>query len=101
VACSVEASATLSVDALAKKLKAEGQDIVGFGAGEPDFETPDNIKAAGTRAIEQGKTRYTPAAGMQELREACAYRLKEDFNLDYDYKQITIASVQSTFFIRL
>ncbi|MGE4353551.1 MAG: pyridoxal phosphate-dependent aminotransferase [Oscillospiraceae bacterium] len=92
VACSVEPSATLSVDALAKKLKAEGQDIVGFGAGEPDFETPDNIKAAGIRAIEQGKTRYTPAAGMKELREACAYRLKEDFNLDYDYKQLVIAN---------
>lgn len=92
VACSVEPSATLSVDSLAKKLKAEGQDIVGFGAGEPDFETPDNIKAAGIHAIEEGKTRYTPAAGMQELREACAYRLKEDFNLDYDYKQIVIAS---------
>ena len=92
VACSVEPSATLTVDALAKKLKAEGQDIVGFGAGEPDFETPNNIKEAGIRAIEQGRTRYTPAAGMKELREACAYRLKVDFNLDYDYKQIVIAS---------
>ncbi len=92
VACSVEPSATLSVDSLAKKLKAEGEDIVGFGAGEPDFETPDNIKEAGIRAIREGKTRYTPAAGMKELREACAYRLKQDFGLDYDYKQIVIGS---------
>ena len=92
VACSVEPSATLTVDSLAKKLKAEGLDIVGFGAGEPDFETPVNIKEAGINAIETGKTRYTPAAGMKELREACAFRLKEDFDLDYDYKQIIIAS---------
>ena len=92
VACSVEPSATLSVDALAKKLKAEGMDVIGFGAGEPDFETPDNIKEAGISAIQSGKTRYTPAAGMKELREACAYRLKEDFGLDYDYKQIVVAS---------
>ena len=75
VACSVEPSATLAVDTLAKKLKSEGEDVVGFGAGEPDFETPDNIKEAGIRAIHEGKTRYTPAAGMKELREACAYRL--------------------------
>ncbi len=92
VACSVEPSATLAVDTLAKKLKSEGEDVVGFGAGEPDFETPDNIKEAGIRAIHEGKTRYTPAAGMKELREACAYRLKQDFDLDYDYKQIVIAS---------
>jgi aspartate aminotransferase len=92
VACSVEPSATLSVDSLAKKLKADGLDIVGFGAGEPDFETPDHIKAAGIQAIETGKTRYTPAAGMKELRQAAAYRLKQDFDLDYDYKQIIIAS---------
>ena len=84
VACSVEPSATLAVDTLAKNLKSEGEDVVGFGAGEPDFETPDNIKEAGIRAIHEGKTRYTPAAGMKELREACAYRLKQDFDLDYD-----------------
>ena len=70
IAAGVSPSATLAVSALAKKMKAEGKDVIGFGAGEPDFATPDRISYAGVRAICDGKTRYTPAAGMIELRQA-------------------------------
>ena len=69
IAAGVSPSATLAVSALAKKMKAEGKDVIGFGAGEPDFATPDRISYAGVRAICDGKTRYTPAAGMIELRQ--------------------------------
>lgn len=92
VASEVRASTTLAVDSLAKKLKSEGADIVGFGAGEPDFQTPDNIRAAGIKAIEKGMTKYTPAAGTESLRKAVCKRLKEDCGLDYDPSEIVIAS---------
>ncbi len=92
IACSVAPSATLAVDSLAKKLIAEGKDVVGFGAGEPDFDTPDNIKQAAITAINNGRTKYTPPSGDINLRKACAYRLKEDFDLDYDFSQIVIGS---------
>ena len=92
IAGEVRASTTLAVDALAKQMKADGLDVVGFGTGEPDFDTPDNIKAAGIKAIEEGKTKYTPAAGTIPLRQAVADRLKADCGLDYDYTQIVIAS---------
>lgn len=88
----VRASTTLAVDALAKQMQAEGLDVIGFGTGEPDFDTPDNIKAAGINAINEGKTKYTPAAGLINLRKAISARLKIDFNLDYDFNQITVAS---------
>lgn len=90
IACSIAPSATLAVDTLAKKLISEGHDIIGFGTGEPDFETPTNIKDAGINAINIGRSRYTPAAGDVNLRNAVAYRLKEDFDLDYDFTQIVI-----------
>ena len=92
IASAVHASTTLAVDSLAKKMKAEGLDVVGFGTGEPDFDTPENIKEAGKRAIDEGKTKYTPAAGIPALRKAAADRLKADFDLDYDQSQIVIAS---------
>ncbi len=92
VASEVRASTTLAVDSLAKKLKSEGADIVGFGAGEPDFQTPDNIRAAGIRAIEKGMTKYTPAAGTEALRKAVCKRLKDDCGLDYEPSEIVIAS---------
>ena len=92
IASSVHASTTLAVDSLAKKMMADGYDVVGFGTGEPDFETPDNIKLAGIKAIVDGKSKYTPAAGIPGLRQAVAYRLKMDFNLDYDPNEIVIAS---------
>ena len=92
IAGEVRASTTLAVDALAKQMKADGLDVVGFGTGEPDFDTPDNIKAAGIKATEEGKTKYTPAAGIIPLRQAVADRLKTDCGLDYDYTQVVIAS---------
>lgn len=92
IASEVRASTTLAVDSLAKQMKADGLDVIGFGTGEPDFDTPDNIKAAGVEAIEGGKTKYTPAAGLMELRKAVAARVKLDYGLDYEFNQITIAS---------
>lgn len=92
IAGEVRASTTLAVDALAKQMQAEGIDVIGFGTGEPDFDTPDNIKAAGIKAITEGKTKYTPAAGLINLRKAIAARMKIDLNLDYEFTQITVAS---------
>lgn len=92
IASAVHASTTLAIDAKAKQMKAEGLDVVGFGTGEPDFDTPDNIKEAAYAAIREGKTKYTPAAGIIPLRKAVAESLKRDLNLDYDYTQIVIAS---------
>ena len=92
IAAGVHASTTLAVDELFKQMKADGVNVVGFGAGEPDFETPDKIKAAGILAIRDGKTRYTPSAGIAPLRQAAAARLREDCGLDYDYRQIVAAS---------
>ncbi len=92
VAQAVQASTTLAIDSLFKQMKADGIDVIGFGAGEPDFNTPDNIKAAAFNAIEENKTRYTPAAGIMELRKAVCKRLKEDCNLEYEPTQIVVAS---------
>ncbi len=91
-ASEVRASSTLAVDALAKQMRADGMDVIGFGTGEPDFDTPDNIKESGIRAIQEGKTKYTPAAGLVDLRKSICARLKLDFDLDYDFTQITVAS---------
>ncbi len=88
----VHASTTMAIDAKAKQMKADGIDVVGFGAGEPDFNTPDNINMAAIEAICQGKTKYTPAAGIIPLRKAAAARLKADCGVDYDYTQIVVAS---------
>lgn len=92
VAEAVRASTTMAVDALAKQMKADGLDVIGFGAGEPDFNTPDNINMAAIAAICEGKTKYTPAAGIIPLRKAIAEQLKRDCGLDYDYTQIVVAS---------
>lgn len=92
VASAVKASTTLIIDAKAKQMKADGLDVVGFGAGEPDFETPENIRNAAIAAIQEGKTKYTPAAGIIPLRKAAAESLKKSFGLDYDYTQIVVAS---------
>ena len=66
----VRASTTMAIDSMFKQMKADGIDVIGFGAGEPDFDTPDEIKTAGIAAIERNFTRYTPAAGTVELRQA-------------------------------
>lgn len=92
VASAVKASTTLAIDAKAKQMKADGLNVVGFGTGEPDFDTPENIKEAAIAAIREGKTKYTPAAGIIPLRKAVAASLKKDLDLDYDYTEIVIAS---------
>jgi aspartate aminotransferase len=92
VALAVQASTTLAIDAMFKQMKADGMDVIGFGAGEPDFNTPDNIKQAAVRAIEENKTRYTPAAGIMELRKAACERLRQDCGLEYHPTQIVAAS---------
>ena len=92
IALKVNPSTTLAIDSLAKQMKADGLDVIGFGTGEPDFMTPENIAEAGIAAIREGKTKYTPAAGIPQLRKAAAARLKADFGLDYDFTQIVIAS---------
>lgn len=92
IAASVSPSATLAVNALAKKMKADGMDVISFGAGEPDFDTPSAIGLAGVKAICDGQTRYTPAAGTISLRKAICTRVKEDYDLDYDYTQVVVAS---------
>ena len=92
VASQVQASTTLAVDALAKQMKAEGHDVIGFGTGEPDFDTPDNIKEAAIKAIRDGKTKYTPASGLPELKKAVAARLLADTGVAYDASQIVVNS---------
>ena len=92
IAAGVQASTTLAIDSLFKQMKAEGKDVVGFGAGEPDFPTPEHIKQAGIDAIENNFTKYTPAAGLMQLREAASYRLRADFGLEYAPSQIVVAS---------
>ncbi len=91
-ASAVKASTTLAIASLAKEMQLSGIDVVGFGTGEPDFRTPENICEAAHRAIDEGKTKYTPAAGIPALRQAVADRLREDFGLDYKPAQIVVAS---------
>ncbi len=84
-------SATLAITAKAKALKAQGIDVVGFGAGEPDFDTPDNIKDQAIKAIKEGFTKYTAVGGIDELKNAIIYRLKEDHALQYDKTEIIVS----------
>ena len=88
LALAIEPSSTLAIDALYKQMKADGLDVVGFGAGEPDFPTPEHIKQAGIAAIENDFTRYTPAVGTVDLRKVICNRLKEDFDLDYTWHRL-------------
>ncbi len=83
-------SKTLAIDSKAKAMKAEGIDVFNFGAGEPDFETPEHIRAAATEALNSGFTRYTPSSGIAELRQAIADKLKKDNDLDYKASQIIV-----------
>ncbi|NIA22415.1 MAG: aminotransferase class I/II-fold pyridoxal phosphate-dependent enzyme, partial [Anaerolineaceae bacterium] len=83
-------SITLAVSAKAKAMAAQGIDVVGFGAGEPDFDTPENVKVAGIKAIEDGFTKYTPATGTAELKAAVAEKFKRENGLDYDPGQVVI-----------
>jgi aspartate aminotransferase len=79
----VKPSATIAVSQKARELKAKGRDVIGLGAGEPDFDTPDNVKQAAIDAINRGETKYTPVSGIPQLREAIAKKFKRENNLDY------------------
>ena len=90
-AASLSPSLTLAIDAKAKQMKAEGVDVVGFGAGEPDFDTPQHIKDACAKALADGFTKYTPAAGIPELRQAIADKFKRENGLTYKPSQIIVS----------
>lgn len=85
-------SLTLEITAKAKKMKAEGISVIGFGAGEPDFNTPDYIIESAKKALDIGFTKYTPASGMPELKKAVCKKFKDDNGLDYEESQIVISS---------
>src|ERR1044072_3295252 len=91
-AASLSPSLTLAIDSKAKQMKAEGQDVVGFGAGEPDFDTPQHIKDAAAKALAAGFTKYTPSSGIPELREAIAAKVKKDNDLTYKPPQIIVSN---------
>jgi len=87
----IKPSPTLAVSAKAKEMKAQGIDVIGFGAGEPDFDTPDHIKQAAVRALDEGFTKYTPVGGIEELKAAVCNKFKERNNFDFETKQILIS----------
>ncbi len=87
----IKPSATMAVTQLARDLTAQGRDIIGLGAGEPDFDTPDNIKQAAIAAIERGETKYTPVDGIPELKQAICAKFKRENGLDYTPAQISVA----------
>src|SRR5438105_4543758 len=91
-AASLSPSLTLAIDSKAKAMKAEGLDVVGFGAGEPDFDTPQHIKDAAAKALAAGFTKYTPAAGIPELRQAIADKFKRENGLTYKPSQIIVSN---------
>jgi aspartate aminotransferase len=87
----IQPSPTLAIDAKAKALKAQGVDVVGFGAGEPDFDTPDHIREAGKNAIDGGFTRYMPVGGADDLKDAIIAKMKRDHGLEYTRDEISVA----------
>ena len=91
-AASLAPSLTLAIDSKAKAMKAEGLDVVGFGAGEPDFDTPQHIKDAAIKALNEGFTKYTPSSGIPELRQAIADKFKRENGLTYKPSQIIVSS---------
>src|SRR6186713_2340075 len=91
-AASLAPSLTLAINSKAKQMKAEGQDVVGFGAGEPDFDTPQHIKDVAIQALNQGFTKYTPSSGIPELRQAIADKFKRDNGLSYKPSQVIVSS---------
>ncbi len=91
-ALSITPSPTLAIDAKAKQLRSEGIDVIGFGAGEPDFDTPDHIKEAAIEAINGGFTKYTPVAGSLDLQQAICRKLLEDNSLSYQPAEIVVSN---------
>jgi aspartate aminotransferase len=88
----VKPSATIAVSQKARELKAKGKDVIGLGAGEPDFDTPDNIKKVAIDAINRGETKYTPVAGIPELRQAIVAKFKRENGLDYKPEQVIVGT---------
>ncbi|MCV2881275.1 pyridoxal phosphate-dependent aminotransferase [Actibacterium sp. XHP0104] len=88
----VKPSPTIAVTNLAAELRAAGKDVIGLGAGEPDFDTPENIKAAAKAAIDAGKTKYTAVDGIPELKKAICAKFKRDNGLDYEPAQVTVGT---------
>lgn len=88
----ISPSPTLTIDAKMKSMKAQGVDVVGFGAGEPDFDTPQYIKDAAIRALENGFTKYTPASGMLTLKEAICRKFARDNSLEYEPANIVVSN---------
>ncbi|WP_373353131.1 pyridoxal phosphate-dependent aminotransferase [Pseudoroseicyclus sp. CXY001] len=88
----VKPSPTIAVTTKAAELKAAGRDVIGLGAGEPDFDTPENIKAAGIRAIEEGKTKYTAVDGIPELKAAICAKFERENGLSYTPAQVTVGT---------
>ena len=85
-------SLTLAIDSKAKAMRAEGIDVCGFGAGEPDFDTPEHIKEAAIKALQEGFTKYTPSAGLPELRTAISEKYAADNNIDYKPNQVIVSN---------
>ncbi|MBJ7327302.1 MAG: pyridoxal phosphate-dependent aminotransferase [Chthoniobacterales bacterium] len=85
-------SLTLAIDSKAKAMRAEGIDVCGFGAGEPDFDTPEHIKAAAIKALQDGFTKYTPSAGVPELRTAISEKFAADNSIDYKPSQVVVSN---------
>lgn len=91
-ASSLSPSATLEITAKAKALRAQGYDVIGLGAGEPDFNTPEHIIEAAYQSLKDGFTKYTPSSGLPELKECIVEKLKKDQNLDYDVSEVIVCS---------
>jgi aspartate aminotransferase len=85
-------SLTLAIDSKAKAMRAEGIDVCGFGAGEPDFDTPEHIKEAAIKALQEGFTKYTPSAGLPELRTAISEKFSKDNGIDYKPNQVVVSN---------
>ena len=88
----VKPSATIAVTDKARALKAAGRNVIGLGAGEPDFDTPGNIKLAAIQAIEQGKTKYTDVGGIPELKEAIIAKFQRENELSYKPNQVIVGT---------
>lgn len=88
----IKPSPTIAVTTKAAELRAAGRDVIGLGAGEPDFDTPENIKTAAKTAIDEGKTKYTAVDGIPELKQAICDKFKRENGLDYEPSQVTVAS---------
>lgn len=88
----VKPSATILMTQRARDLKAKGRDVISLSVGEPDFDTPDNIKNAAIDAIRRGETKYTPVSGIPQLREAVARKFKRENELDYKASQVIVGT---------